>query len=270
MTATTQQPSPQRPLSGRHAIVTGGGRGIGAAIAAALAAQGADLSLLGRTSATIEATAARLRDEHGVRAGSAVADIGDEASLSSAIARCIDERGPAHMLVNNAGIAPSAPFLKSDAKLWREVLDVDLMGAVHAARAVLPAMLEAGGGRIVNIASTAGLTGMAYVTAYCAAKHALIGFTRALAMETARKGITVNAVCPGYTETDIVSDALQNITAKTGRSRDEALENLVAHNPQGRLIQPEEVAATVAWLCSDLAASVTGQSIVVAGGELMP
>lgn len=270
MTAAMQSSSSDRPLAGRHAIVTGGGRGIGAAIAVALAAQGADLSLLGRTSSTLVEVAARLRDTADVRAGHAVADISDEASVNSAIEQCVAERGPAQILVNNAGIAPSAPFLKSDEKLWREVLDVDLMGAVYAARAVLPAMLDAGSGRIVNIASTAGLTGMAYVTAYCAAKHALIGLTRALAMETARKGITVNAVCPGYTETDIVGDALANITAKTGRSRDEALQNLVAHNPQGRLIQPEEIAAAVTWLCSDLAASVTGQSIVVAGGELMP
>ncbi len=262
--------SNQRPFAGRHAVVTGGGRGIGAAIAMSLASRGATLSLLGRTAATLEATARRIADEHGTTVGVEVADIGDEASLSTAIARCVAQRGPAGILVNNAGIAPSAPFLKSDAKLWREVLDVDLMGAVHAARAVLPGMLEAGGGRIVNIASTAGLTGMAYVTAYCAAKHALVGFTRALAIETARKGVTVNAVCPGYTETDIVGDALKNITGKTGRSRDDALKSLVAHNPQARLIQPEEVAETVAWLCSDAAASVTGQSIVVAGGELMP
>lgn len=259
-----------RPFAGRHAIVTGGGRGIGAAIAASLACRGASVSLLGRTASTLDSTARRLADEHGAAVGVAVADIADEASLGAAIAQCIAARGPAGILVNNAGIAPSAPFLKSDAKLWREVLDVDLMGAVHAARAVLPGMLEAGGGRIVNIASTAGLTGMAYVTAYCAAKHALVGFTRALAMETARKAITVNAVCPGYTETDIVGDALANISAKTGRSRDEALQSLVAHNPQARLIAPEEVAETVAWLCSDAAASITGQSIVVAGGELMP
>ncbi|MFO1218048.1 MAG: SDR family NAD(P)-dependent oxidoreductase [Burkholderiaceae bacterium] len=259
-----------RPLAGRHAAVTGGGRGLGVAIAAALAARGATVSLLGRTAKTLEATAERLAADHGVAVGTAVADIADEGAITAAIAACVAARGPVHILVNNAGIAPSAPFLKSDAKLWRNVLDVDLMGAVHATRTVLPGMLASGWGRVVNVASTAGLTGMPYVTAYCAAKHALIGFTRALAMETAKKGVTVNAVCPGYSDTDIVGDALANIVAKTGRSRDEALANLVAHNPQGRLIQPAEVGETIVWLCSEAAASVTGQSIVLAGGELMP
>lgn len=267
MSAGTEK---SRPLAGRHAAVTGGGRGLGAAIAAALAARGATVSLLGRTAKTLDATAQRLAADHAVTAGSAVADIADEASITNAIAACITARGPLDILVNNAGIAPSAPFLKSDARLWREVLDVDLMGAVHATRAALPGMLASGWGRVVNVASTAGLTGMPYVTAYCAAKHALVGLTRALAMETARKGITVNAVCPGYSDTDIVGDALANIMSKTGRSREEALANLVAHNPQGRLIAPEEVGETVAWLCSEAAASVTGQSVVIAGGELMP
>ena len=259
-----------QPLAGKHAAVTGGGRGLGVAIAAALAARGAKVSLLGRTASTLDATAQRIASEHAATVGFAVADIADERSITDAIAACAAARGPIDLLINNAGIAPSAPFLKSDTRLWREVLDVDLMGSVYATRAVLPGMLAAGWGRVVNIASTAGLTGMPYVTADCAAKHALIGFTRALAMETARKGITVNAVCPGYSDTDIVGDALNNIVSKTGRSRDEALANLVAHNPQGRLIAPEEVGETIAWLCSEAAASVTGQSIVLAGGELMP
>ncbi|MCC7326514.1 MAG: SDR family oxidoreductase [Burkholderiales bacterium] len=259
-----------RPLAGKHAAVTGGGRGLGVAIAAALAARGATVSLLGRTAKTLDAAAQRIASEHGTAVGSAFADIADEKSITDAIAACAAERGPVTVLVNNAGIAVSAPFLKSDARLWREVLDVDLMGAVYATRAALPGMLAAGWGRVVNVASTAGLTGMAYVTAYCAAKHALVGFTRALAMETARKGITVNAICPGYSDTDIVGEALKNIVAKTGMSRDEALANLVAHNPQGRLIAPDEVGEAVAWLCGAGAGSVTGQSIVLAGGELMP
>jgi len=264
------QPADERSARAGHAVVTGGGRGMGVAIAASLARRGVAVSLLGRTAATLEQTAARLAAEHGVPVQHAVADIADEAAVASAIAACRERLGPVGILVNNAGIAPSAPFLKSDGALWRRVLDIDLMGAVHTSRAVLPDMLAGQWGRIVNIGSTASLSGMAYVSAYCAAKHALLGFTRALAIEMARKGVTVNAVCPGYADTDIVADAIANITAKTGRTRDEALASLVAHNPQGRLIQPDEIGETVAWLCSDAAASVTGQSIVLAGGELMP
>ncbi|HNU11081.1 MAG TPA: SDR family NAD(P)-dependent oxidoreductase [Rubrivivax sp.] len=266
----SQAATAARPLEGRHAAITGGGRGIGRAIAAALAARGASVSVLGRSGGMLEAAVRELRSTHGVAAGNALVDVADEASVRSALEACLRERGRIDILVNNAGIAPSAPFLKSDADLWRRTLDVDLLGAVYATQAVLPGMLAAGWGRVVNIASTAGLTGMAYVTAYCAAKHALIGFTRALAMETARKGVTVNAVCPGYADTDIVGDAIANIVAKTGRSREDALASLVAHNPQGRLIAPEEIGETVGWLCSEAACSVTGQSIVVAGGELMP
>ncbi|MBS0305141.1 MAG: SDR family NAD(P)-dependent oxidoreductase [Proteobacteria bacterium] len=264
------QPADPRPVRAGHALVTGGGRGMGVAIAAALARRGCSISLLGRTAATLGQTAQRLADEHGVPVHHALADIADEAAVAAAVAACRERLGPVSVLVNNAGIAPSAPFLASDTALWRRVLDVDLMGAVHATRAVLPDMLEAGRGRIVNIASTAALTGMAYVSAYCAAKHALLGFTRALAIEMVRKGITVNAICPGYADTDIVADAIANITAKTGRSREEALASLLAHNPQRRLVQPDEIGETVAWLCSDAAASVTGQGIVLAGGELMP
>ncbi|MBF0354505.1 MAG: SDR family oxidoreductase [Alphaproteobacteria bacterium] len=259
-----------KPLSTKHAIVTGGGRGIGAAIAEALAAGGASLSLLGRHLDVLETTAEGLRSRHGGRVAVAVADVADEAALSQALAGLQAELGQADILVNNAGIALSAPFLKSDAAFWRKMLDVDLMSAVHATQAVLPGMQAAGWGRIVNIASTAALTGMPYITAYSAAKHALVGFTRSLAMELAKTPITVNAICPGYTDTDIVANTLDTITAKTGRSRDEALANLVAHNPQGRLVQPSEIGGTVAWLCSEAASSVTGQSIVLAGGELMP
>ena len=184
------QPADPRPVRAGHALVTGGGRGMGVAIAAALARRGCSISLLGRTAATLGQTAQRLADEHGVPVHHALADIADEAAVAAAVASCRERLGPVSVLVNNAGIAPSAPFLASDTALWRRVLDVDLMGAVHATRAVLPDMLEAGRGRIVNIASTAALTGMAYVSAYCAAKHALLGFTRALAIEMVRKGIT--------------------------------------------------------------------------------
>jgi NAD(P)-dependent dehydrogenase (short-subunit alcohol dehydrogenase family) len=259
-----------KPLSGKHAAITGGGRGIGAAIAQALAAKGAALTLLGRKLEALEGTAAQIRETYGTPVGIAQADVGVEADVRSAFDRLKAERGPVAILVNNAGIALSAPFMKSDGAFWKKIFDVDLMGAVYTAQAVLPDMQKENWGRIVNIASTAGLTGMAYVTAYCAAKHGMVGFTRSLSIELARTGITVNAVCPGYTDTDIVANALDNITAKTGRTRDEALASLLAHNPQQRLVQPSEVGGTVAWLCSDAANSVTGQSIVLAGGELMP
>lgn len=264
------QVSSKAPVACRHAVVTGGGRGIGAAIAEALARLGASVSLIGRKAEVLQTTAARIARDHGVRVATAPADVTDEAAVHTAIGILKDALGPPAILVNNAGIAASAPFLKSDAAFWRKLLDVDLMGAVYCTQAVLPGMLEAGWGRIINIASTAGLAGQSYISAYCAAKHGLIGLTRALAMETARTGVTVNAVCPGYTDTEMVATSVANIAIKTGRSREEVMASLLAHNPQGRLIQPREVADAVVWLCSDGAASVTGQSIVLAGGELMP
>jgi NAD(P)-dependent dehydrogenase (short-subunit alcohol dehydrogenase family) len=253
------------PLAGRAAAVTGAGRGIGAAVADALARLGADLVLLGRHEAPLAAQAEALRARHGAKAMPVPCDVTDAASVAAAFAKA----GPVAILVNNAGAAKSAPFHRTDDALWNEMLKVNLWGAVNCTRAALPAMLEAGFGRIVNIASTAGITGFAYVTAYCAAKHALIGLTRSLALETAKKGVTVNAVCPGYTDTDIVRTTVANIVAKTGRSETDARAELAAHNPQGRIIAPEEVAETVAFLCLDSAASITGQSIAVAGGELM-
>jgi NAD(P)-dependent dehydrogenase (short-subunit alcohol dehydrogenase family) len=248
------------PLLGRHAVVTGASRGIGAAIAGALARLGAEVTLLGRDKAALEARAKTV----GGRV--AVADVTDATAVAGAFGR----GGPADILVNNAGVAKSAPFARTDDAMWREALDVNLWGAIHCTRAALPAMLEAGWGRIVNVASTAGITGFAYVTAYCAAKHALVGLTRSLAMETAKKGVTVNAVCPGYTDTDVVASAVANIVAKTGRTADEARAELAAHNPQGRIIAPEEVAEAVAFLCLPTSSSITGQAIAVAGGEVMP
>ena len=260
----------QAPFTRHHALVTGGGRGIGAAISEALARQGASISLIGRHSQALEAAANRIAASHGVRTATATADVVDDAAVRKAVSNITGALGAPTILVNNAGIAVSAPFLKSDAVFWRKVLDVDLMGTVHCTQAVLPAMIEAKWGRIVNIASTAGVTGSAYITAYCAAKHAVVGFTRALAMETVRTGITVNAVCPGYTETDMTRENIAQITQKTGRSREDVLTSLVGTNPQGRLIQPQEIADAVVWLCQESAASVTGQCIVIAGGAVMP
>lgn len=259
--------APSAALSGRHAVVTGGGRGIGAAIAATLAGHGARVTLMGRTRATLEQEAGRLRAIAEVNCETA--DVGDEDSLRGAFARAEQAFGPVAILVNNAGQAASAPFGKTDTVLWRQMLDVNLTGAYFGIRAALPGMLGLGWGRIVNVASTASLKGYPYIAAYCAAKHGVLGLTRALAAELAKKPVTVNAVCPGYTETDIVRETLANIQAKTGRSVEEARDELVKHNPQGRLVRPEEVANAVLWLCLPGAESVTGQAISVSGGETM-
>lgn len=248
-----------RSLEGRHALVTGAGRGIGAATARALAAEGARLTLLGRSREPLERLAAEL--------GAAVvqADVTDDASLARAFA----DAGPIDILVNNAGTAVTAPFGKTDRALWDSMLAVNLTSVFACCRLALPGMVERGWGRIVTVASTAGLRGYAYCAAYAAAKHGVIGLTRTLALETARSGVTVNAVCPGFTETDMTEASLDRIRAKTGRSREEALAELTKTNPQGRLVQPEEVADAVAWLCRPASASVTGQAVAVAGGEVM-
>ena len=252
-------------LRGRHAVVTGGGRGIGATIARALVEQGAAVTLMGRNAATLEDEAARLRPLGKVHCQAV--DIADAESTTTAFAAAAQALGPVTLLINNAGQAVSAPIGKTDLALWNRMLSVNLTGSYLAIHAVLPGMLEQGWGRIVNIASTAALKGYPYVSAYCAAKHGVLGLTRALALELAKKPVTVNAVCPGYTETDIVRDSIANIRAKTGRSEAEALAELVKHNPQGRLVQPAEVANAVLWLCLPGSDSISGQAISVAGGE---
>lgn len=258
-----------RPLAGRHAVITGGGRGIGAAIGAALAAIGADLTLMGRTREELDERAALLRDEQGVRAGSVPCDVADPASVADAFRQAREGLGDPHILINNAGQADGEEFAGMKRDLWDRMLAVNLTGTMLCTQQVLPAMVEAGSGRIINIASTAGLKGYPRLAAYCAAKHGVIGLTRSLALETATLGITVNAVCPGYTDTDMAQHAIDALVEGMGITPGEALKMITRINPQRRMVQPREVAATVAWLCSPDAAAVTGQAIAVAGGEVM-
>ena len=253
------------PLEGHHALVTGAGQGIGAGIARTLSADGASLTLLGRRREPLTALAATLKTNVGV----VTADISDEDAVAFAFAAARVQRGAISILVNNAGQAESAPFRRTTLELWQQMLSVNLTGTFLCTQQALPDLLQARAGRIINIASTAGQRGYAYVTAYSAAKHGVVGLTRSLALELAPTNVTVNANGPGFTETEMLAESIATIVAKTGRTEAAARAELTKTNPQGRLVQVDEVAAAVRWLCSDAARSVTGQCISVSGGEVM-
>jgi len=251
--------------AGRHAIVSGGGSGLGAAIAKALLQQGARVTVLGRQAAALEAVLA------GDPQGQAlVADVTERSGLDDALDRAAKTFGPPEIVVANAGAADSAPFDKVDRAHWDQMLAVNLTGVFNLFQATLPALRQAGWGRMIAVASTAGLKGYAYVAPYCAAKHGTVGLVRALAAETARDGVTVNAVCPGFAETPMLDRSIANIAKTTGRSEEEARQALLRTNPQGRFVQPEEVADAVLWLCGEHASAFTGQALSLSGGEVTP
>lgn len=247
-----------------HAIVTGGGSGIGAAIARALAAEGSRLTLIGRRRGPLEETAASLPTAY-----VATADVTDRDAVDAALSAARAAHGPIGILVNNAGIAPSAPFSRVTVEAWRETMAVNLDALFHCTQSALPDLLAAPAGRIVTVASTAGVKGYGYTAPYVASKHGAIGLTRALASEYATTALTVNAVCPGFTDTAIVESAVARLQDRTGRSADQAAAEFTRFNPQKRLIEPSEVADAVIWLCLASSKSITGQAVVVAGGEVM-
>ena len=249
-------------IAGRHALVTGGGSGVGRAIALALAGAGVAVTICGRREEALTEVASQNNRIVGI-----AADVTDEAAMTALYEKAEAERGPIDIVVANAGMAGSAPAAKTTLADWQKTLDVNLTGAFLTVKPAIEGMATRKAGRIVFIASTAGLKGYAYVAPYVAAKHGVVGLMRALAAEIAKTGVTVNAVCPGFVETDMLEESVARIVEKTGRTPDEARASLSRTNPQGRLIQPEEVAETVLWLCSSAAGSITGQAISVSGGE---
>jgi NAD(P)-dependent dehydrogenase (short-subunit alcohol dehydrogenase family) len=253
-------------LAGAHALVTGAGTGIGAAVATALAAEGARLTLLGRHRDALELHAATLPSS--AAALVVLADVVDDAAVATAFAAARERHGEIDILVNNAGASISKPFAALDRATWDAMLAVNLTGTYVCCHAAIPAMVEAGHGRVINMASTAGLVGGPYIAAYSAAKHGVVGLTRSLAAEFGKRGVTINAVCPGFTETPMLERTLDRIERTTGRTEQQAAQALLSRNPLGRFVRPQEVASVVVWLSSPDSVAINGQAIVVDGGEV--
>jgi len=250
-------------LAGRHAFVTGASGGIGAAVASTLAGHGANVTLGGRDRTKLQRASAEIKSTH-----LASVDVADPQSVAAAFAGARDRFGPVDILVNAAGAASSAPFSRVALHDWKHALDVNLTAVFLCCREAVGPMIERGFGRIINIASTAGLTGYRYVAAYCAAKHGVVGLTKSIALETAQHGITVNAICPGFVETEMLQRTVSHIVSATGRSDDAARKALLSHTPRGTFVTPNEVAQAVVWLCLPGSEGVTGQAIAIDGGEL--
>jgi NAD(P)-dependent dehydrogenase (short-subunit alcohol dehydrogenase family) len=256
-------------LANRIALITGGGRGIGRAIAFAFAREGARVAVLARTEREVARVAEEIKAECNVETMYATCDVSGGESIKRAFAEVESRLGSVDVLVNNAGIAESAPFVKTSDELWQRHLAVNLSGTFYFMRAALPAMIKRGWGRIINIASIAGKTGAPYIAAYAASKHGVLGLTRSAALEVASKGVTINAICPGYVDTEMTTRALENIEAKTGKPASDALEAIKRMSPQNRLITPEEVAALALLLASDEGRGINGQAINVDGGSVL-
>lgn len=266
--STDSIPTPSY-LRNRHVIVTGGGRGIGAAIAMSLASVGARVTIMGRTASDLHAHVDKMMSETHIEAQGIVCDVTQLNSVDTAFGMALDSFGTPYALINNAGQGTSSSFTDTSLQDWENSLRLNLTGTFLCTQQVLSSMIDAKEGRIVNIVSTAGLKGYSHTSAYCAAKHGAIGLTKSLALETARQGITVNAVCPGYTDTAMTQRTIAELSEARGITEKQAFEMLVRPIPRRQLTQPHEVANTVAWLCSPDASAITGQSIVVAGGEVM-
>lgn len=250
-------------LNGKSVLITGGGRGIGRAIALEFARQGARVAVAARTAEQVEQVAAEIGGE------ALVCDVSDPESVARIFTDMRERFGDADILVNNAGVAESATLVNTTDELWHRHLSINLSGTFYCTRAALPAMLKKGWGRVINIASIAGKTGAPYIAAYSASKHGVMGLTRSIALEVATTGITVNAICPGYVDTDMVTRGVEQITKKTGRTAEEALDSLKKMSPQNRLVTSEEVAAVALLLASDAGRGINGQGISVDGGSVL-